>query len=125
MESKRKNFLEHYFTIFGVEKIQWIQETEKSISGIVVYNSSDLDELQEFIWHKSENKVPNEKVILLIEKLTTEKLMIGDKLIKSINEIDFAEYDNSTKEKLFAELFDIGINMVDNGEETDMFYIHN
>ena len=124
MESKRKIFLEHYFKLFGMEKIQWIDKNEKSIRGIVVYDSSDLDERQEFVWHKSENEVPTEKVNFLIDKLISKKLLIGDKLIKPTTEIRFTEFDDSTKEKLFAELFDVGINMVDNGIETDMFYVH-
>ena len=124
MESKRKNFLEHYFKIFGMEKFEWINETEESIRGIVVYDTSDLDERQEFIWNISENEIPSKKVNLLIDKLISEKFLIGDKLIKPTAEIEFVEFDNSTKEKLFAELFDVGINMVDNGKETDMFYIH-
>ena len=124
MKSKREIFLESYFKIFGMEKIQWLEKTEKSIRGIVIYDSSDLDEQQEFIWHKSENEVPSEKVSLLIEKLIAEKLLIGDKLIKPIKEIKLAEFEKVTNEQLFEQLFDIGINMVDDGKETDIFYIH-
>ena len=124
MKSNRKIFLEHYFKIFRMEKLEWIDETEKSIRGIVIYDTSDLDERQEFIWHKSENEVPSKKVNFLIDKLIAEKLLTGDKLIKPIKEIELMEFDNSTKEKLFAELFDVGINMVDNGKKTDMFYVH-
>jgi hypothetical protein len=125
MKSKRKIFLETYFKIFQMEKIEWIEKTEKSIRGIVIYDTSDLDEKQEFIWYKSENEVPSENARLLIEKLIIEKLMVGDKLVKPIKEIEFEEFNKTQKEKLFEELFDIGINMIDNGKETDMFYIHN
>ncbi|WP_138536557.1 hypothetical protein [Polaribacter aestuariivivens] len=124
MKSNRKIFLEHYFKIFGMEKLEWINETENSIRGIVVYDKADLDERQEFVWKKSENEIPSEKLNFMIDKLISEKLLIGDKLIKPTAEIEFAEFDNSTKEKLFAELFNVGINMVDNGKETDMFYLH-
>jgi hypothetical protein len=125
MKSKRKIFLEAYFKIFEMEKIEWIEKTEKSIRGIVIYDSSDFAEKQEFIWHKSENEVPSENVRLLIEKLITEKLMVGDKLVKPTKEIEFGGFSETQKEKLFEELFDIGINMIDNGKETDIFYIHN
>ena|SRR5690554_6656353 len=124
MKSNRKIFLEHYFKIFGMEKLEWINETENSIRGIVVYDTSDFDERQEFVWNKSENEIPSEKLNFMIDKLISEKLLIGDKLIKPTAEIEFAEFDNSTKEKLFAELFNVGISMVDNGKETDMFYVH-
>ena len=124
MKSNRKIFLEHYFKIFGMEKLEWINETENSIRGIVVYDTLDFDERQEFVWNKSENEIPSEKLNFLIDKLISEKLLIGDKLIKPTAEIEFAEFDNSTKEKLFTELFNVGINMVDNGKETDMFYVH-
>lgn len=107
-----------------MEKIEWIGESENSVRGIVIYDSSDLDERQEFIWHKSENQVPSAKINTLIQKLIAEKLLVGDKLIKPIAEIEFTEFDTLTKEKLFVELFAVGINMVDNGKETDMFYVH-
>ena len=107
-----------------MEKLEWINETENSIRGIVVYDASDFDERQEFVWNKSENEIPSEKLNFMIDKLISEKLLIGDKLIKPTAEIEFAEFDNSTKEKLFADLFNVGISMVDNGKETDMFYVH-
>lgn len=124
MKTNRKIFLEHYFKIFGMEKIEWIGESENSVRGIVIYDSSDLDERQEFIWHKSEDQVPSAKINTLIQKLIAEKLLVGDKLIKPTAEIEFTEFDTLTKEKLFVELFAVGINMVDNGKETDMFYVH-
>ena len=77
MKSKRKIFLETYFKIFQMEKIEWIEKTEKSIRGIVIYDTSDLDEKQEFIWYKSENEVPSENARLLIEKLIIEKLIVS------------------------------------------------
>ena len=116
--------MEHYFKIFGMEKLEWIDESKNSIRGIVIYDTSDFDERQEFVWNKSENEIPSEKLNFLIDKLISEKLLIGDKLIKPTAEIELTEFDNSTKEKLFAELFDVGINMVDNGKETDIFYVH-
>jgi len=99
-------------------------ETSESISGIAIYDETDPEERQEFIWHKTENDVPSAELNILIEKIIAEKWHNGDKISEQIEEMEFAEFDNKIKEKILNDLFDVRIRMVDNGEETDSYYVH-
>ena len=123
-KSNRLNFLKSYLKLYGVEKIELTNETVNSISGIAIYDENDLEERQEFIWHKSEKEIPSPELNILIEKIVAEKLHNGDKISEYIVELEFEEFDNSTKDKILTELFDIRIRMVDDGEETDSYFVH-
>jgi hypothetical protein len=123
-ESKRLNLLKSFLKLYGVEKIELTNQTADSISGIAIYNESDPEERQEFIWHKTENKVPSAELNILIEKIVVEKWHNGDKITKDIAEMEFVEFDNETKNKMEFELFEINVKMVDNGEETDSYFVH-
>jgi len=122
--SKRLNFLQSYLKLYGVKKIELTNETVDSISGIAIYNEKDPEERQEFIWHQSEKEIPSPELNILIEKIVAEKWHNGDKISEHIEDLEFEEFDNSTKEKLLTELFDVQIRMVDNGEETDSYFVH-
>ena len=123
-ESKRLNLLKSYLKLYGVEKIELTNETEDTISGIAIYDESDPEERQEFIWHKTESEVPSSELNILIEKIVSEKWHNGDKITKDIAEIEFTEFDNETKNRIEFELFEIDVKMVDNGQETDSFFVH-
>ena len=123
-ESKRLNLLKSFLKFYKVEKIELINESADSISGIAIYDESDPEEKQEFIWHKTENEVAAIELNILIEKIIEEKWHDGYKIIKNISEIDFIEFDNETRNKMEFELFEIKIRMVDDGEETDSFFVH-
>ena len=124
-KSKRLNFLKSFLKLYGVEKIELTNETSESISGIAIYEDEiDPEDRQEFIWHKTENEVPSPELNILIEKIVAEKWHNGDKISEHIEDLEFEEFDNSTKEKLLTELFDVQIRMVDNGEETDSYFVH-
>tara|TARA_B110001450_G_C17421090_1_gene399909 strand:- start:303 stop:683 length:381 start_codon:yes stop_codon:yes gene_type:complete len=123
-ESKRLNFLKSYLKLYGVERIELIDKTVASISGIAIYDENDPEERQEFIWHKSEKQVPSPELNILIEKIVEEKWHNGDKISENIEELEFEEFDNTTKEKILTELFDVQIRMVEDGEETDSYWVH-
>ena len=123
-KSNRLNFLKSYLKLYGVEKIELTNETVNSISGIAIYDENDLEERQEFIWHKSEKEIPSPELNILIEKIVAEKLHNGDKISEYIVELEFEEFDNSTKDKILTELFDVRIRMVDDGKETDSYFVH-
>jgi hypothetical protein len=123
-ESKRLNFLKSYLKLYGVEKIELTNETVESINGIAIYDENDPEERQEFIWHKSEKEIPSPELKILIEKIVAEKWHNGDKISEHIEELEFEEFDNELKEKILNELFDVKIKMVDEGEETDTYFVH-
>jgi hypothetical protein len=123
-ESNRLNFLKSYLKLFEVDRIELTNEMVDSISGIAIYNKNELEERQEFIWHKSEKQTPSLELNILIEKIVKKKWHDGDKISKHIEDLEFEEFDNSTKEKILNELFDVRISMVDDGKETDSFWVH-
>ena len=121
-KSNRLSFLKSYLRLFGVEKIELTNEMVDSIRGIAIYDENDPEERQEFIWYKSEKEIPSPELNILIEKIVAEKWHTGDKISEHIDEIKFEEFDNSTKDKILTELFNIQIRMVDGGEETDSYW---
>jgi hypothetical protein len=123
-ESKRLNFLKSYLKLYSVERIELTSETLEFISGIAIYDENDPEERQEFIWYKSEKEIPSPELNILIEKIVAEKWHNGDKISEHIEELEFEEFSNSTKEKILTELFDVRIRMVDNGEKTDSYWVH-
>ena len=61
---------------------------------------------------------------ILIEKIVTEKWNNGDKISEHIEEMEFVEFDKNSKEKILNELFKVDIKMVDDGKETDSYFVH-
>jgi len=124
-KSKRLNFLKSYLRIFGVDKIELTTISKNSISGIAFYeDETDHDDRQEFIWHKSENEVPSVELNLMIDKIVAKKWHSGDKISEHIERLEFEEFNETTREKILEELFDVRISMVDDGEETDSYWVH-
>lgn len=123
-KSKRLIFLESYLKFFGVEKIELIEETLDFVTGIAIYDVTDTEERQEFIWYISETDTPSSQLNTLIEKIHMNKLHNGDKISNTVEQMDFPEFNRETQKKLLNELFDIEIRMIDNGKETDSFFVH-
>lgn len=123
-KSKRLNFLKSFLKLYEVERIELTNQTVNSISGIAIYDESDPEERQEFIWHKTESEVPRIELNILIEKIVKEKWHNGDKISYHIEKMEFNEFSNETRDKILDELFDINIRMVDEGEETDSYWVH-
>ena len=122
--SKRLIFLKSFLKLYEVVKIELIEENENSISGIAVYDENDPEERQEFIWYMTENNVPPIELNILIEKIVSEKWHNGDKITKDIDKMKFIEFENVTKNRMEYELFEINVKMVDDGEETDSYWVH-
>lgn len=128
---RRKEFLSAFLGALGAEAIEWKEETESLISGIVIYVTNDPEEIQEFCWHKREDEVPSNYVINLAKLIKDNNLLSIDKIIITRNELRLL-YNNSynlnfQKEefsKLLESLEEIEVPMVDDGKETDVYFIH-
>jgi hypothetical protein len=121
---KRQKFLETFLGALGAKQILWTTLDDNSVVGTVIYDTTNIDERQDFVWHMTENKMPNDKVIDLLKYLINESLLEGDKLKVPITEIEIPNMDNETKNKLFDELLNVSVNMIDDGKETDLYFIH-
>ena len=128
---KRKYFLKSFLGALGAKKIEWLHESNSNISGRVIYELDDPEEVQEFIWNISERETPSEDVRALAELIHDKELLSIDKIkisrselrrefslkqARIISEYDFMETLNSLKS--------VQVRMADEGRETDVYFIH-
>jgi len=124
MTNKRKIFLEIFLTALGAEKIEWGKLEVDKIFGTVVYDSTDAEERQDFVWHMTEDKVPSEEVKMVIKYIADNSLIKFDKIIKPVEELNLDFIEQSKRKKVIDELFNIEVRMIDEGEESDRYFIH-
>ena len=121
---KRRIFLEQFLGLYEVDKIEITALDEEKICGIAIY-LNDVD-TQEFCWHITEDDVPSNDLIELIQIIRKNEFNKIDKLIVSAEELfEKTEWTDRNKfDKTFEELFEVEVKMIDDGEETDSFFIH-
>jgi hypothetical protein len=122
---KRKLFLDTFLGALGAVKIIWGDTTVNKIYGTVIYDELDPEERQDFVWHMTEDNVPSEDVRKLIEYIADNNLIDIDKISKPIDELNLDFIEESQREIVINKLFDIEVRMIDDGEETDSYFIHN
>jgi len=121
---KRQTFLKSFLGALGAVDIIWTEIQNDKIYGTVIYDLSDVDERQDFVWHMTEDNVPTENVKKLIDFLSTNSLIDIDKIMTPINQLDIDFIDNSELNNVWDKLFEIEVRMIDDGEETDSYFIH-
>jgi hypothetical protein len=88
----------------------------------------DDNETQDFSWIVELEESALNKLKLLCEFLIDYNLTIGDKIIISESELQKRliglGWDISESQKNIDNLLSVEIKMVDDGEETDSFFIH-
>ena len=127
----RKQFLNEFLGALGAREIHWRKEDEKSISGTVVYELDDPEETQDFVWHKSESEVPTQDVQDLAKLLKEQRLLNIDKIVVSRQELRrrYSELlGRVVPEEEFIPILNalesVEVPMVDEGRETDAYFIH-
>jgi len=128
---RRKQFLIEFLGALGAKEIQWQKETDTSISGTVIYEINDPEEVQEFIWHVQEAEAPTEDVRKLAELLNQKHLLSIDKIRVSRHELRnlySKKLGRIVPENEFIAILEtlesIEVPMVDEGKETDVYFIH-
>jgi len=128
---RRIEFLQEFLGALGAVEIEWNKKTAELISGKVIYDRDDPEETQEFVWHKSESEVPNQEVINLIKLLRKKKFLSIDQLAVTRSELRQSyniEYGLKTNEQDFSNVLEslemIEVSMLDDGKETDAYFIH-
>ena len=121
---KRKLFLNTFLGALGAVKIIWGDTTVDKIFGTVIYDELDPEEQQDFVWHMTEDNVPSEDVRKLIEYIANNNFIDIDKITKPIDQMNLNFIEESKRETVINQLFDIEVKMIDNGEETDSYFIH-
>ena len=125
MQDRRKQFLIKFLRVFGVRDIIWGSMNAEQISGTAIFEFEDPTERQDFIWEINQADLPSESILDLIEYLSQKQMISGDRIIKDIDQISLPFANNNQKNKLFEELFNVEVRMIDNGVKTDSFFIHN
>jgi len=128
---KRNRFLKEFLGALGAEEIIFTQETKSAISGTAIYAPDDPEEKQDFCWHVTEENVPDEAVLNLVELLRKKKLLSIDQIIISRSQLR-QQYNQNFNTNMEQENFDVlleklesvEVRMVDEGNETDSFFIH-
>jgi len=121
---KRKSFLKSFLGALGAREILWGDIKFDKIYGTVIYDLTNPEERQDFVWHITENNVPSEDVRKLLEYLSKNKLIDIDKIFIPIEKLNIDFIDKSKLENVWNELFNIQVRMIDDGEETDCYFIH-
>jgi hypothetical protein len=127
----RKAFLIEYLGAHGAKELLFSEENDEYISGTVIYDPNDPEERQDFRWHQPKNSPLSIEVYQLVTLISKHSLLDIDKLLESPEEL-LAMYNSEFSPKLSAEafnqiydaLFEIEVKMLDDGEETDSFFMH-
>lgn len=127
----RKQFLKEFLSALGAKEIQWLNESDKSISGKVLYEIYDPEEVQEFIWNIREAEVPSEEVRKLAELLNEYNLLSIDQIRVSrfeLRTLYSKQQGRVVSESEFITILEtlksIRVSMLDEGKETDFYFIH-
>lgn len=123
-KGKRQKFLGSFFNALGACDIRWIYQDADCVAGTVIYDPANPDEQQDFIWHIEENKTPNEEVTTVLDHLKEYELLDMDKLKVPAAAMIIPALDEQSKVKAFDALFKVRVSMVEDGQITDFYWIH-
>lgn len=126
MESNNiKNFLTSFFALLGAYVKEYKVEGNK-VLGTVGWKGEEDEQI--FSWVIDFGETVLLKMKLLCEFLTQHNLINGDKIIIQPSELKILlqnkGWDKNEAEEVVNNLCSINIKMIDDGEETDSFFIH-
>ncbi len=125
MKTYRQLFLEEFLKLYSVKYIDYKLIENDGIGGIAIYDFDDPEEIQEFYWLMKDENVPSKECFELIKIINQNKWCDIDKIIVSEKKLyEVSKMEKTTFEKAFDELFEVEIRMIDDGEETDSFFVH-
>ncbi|MBR4452638.1 MAG: hypothetical protein IKS33_00095 [Bacteroidales bacterium] len=124
MEKYVARFLCSFFQLFQCYLLE-IKISDGKVEGVVCYE--DFHDIQQFIWNYNHNN-SIEDAIALAEILWQEKLINGDKIIVTEEDIKKILHEKKWSEETISNsinfLLNVRVNMIDNGEVTDSFFVH-
>ena len=128
---RRQEFLAEFLGALGAHEIQHLQVTPAFISGTVVYDPSDPEEQQDFRWSIPPSAAPSPAATRLIGLIRKDGLLHSDKLLLSRQDLLArfnAGQDSGSSPEQFAvileEILQIQVPMLDDGVESDYYFIH-
>jgi hypothetical protein len=128
----RKSFLIEFLGALGAKEIVWLSDKPDYVSGIVRYSYDNPEEVQEFHWRIKEEDVPNDEIKQLAKLIKENHLLSIDRICIPMDKLRFLYNDKYgviiSKDKfeiILQELLNVKVDMVDDGRETDFYFIHN
>jgi hypothetical protein len=129
-ENISRKFVEIFFKMMN-EQLICYGRLNDVVLGIVTGIDTDFNELwqhQNFLWRIGKNEGELADLIVLCEFLCANQLVDGDKIIISenalIENLGLIGWPKVKCQKVLDDLISIEMKMIDNGEETDSFFIH-
>lgn len=127
----RSQFLAEFLGALGAKEIRHLKVSPDSVTGTVVYDPTDPEEQQNFRWLIGESAAPSPAVVRLVALIRREGLLHSDKLQTSRQEL-FARFkvgqgsicSNTQFSATLEELLQVRVPMVDDGVESDYYFIH-
>lgn len=120
-----KIFLASFFALFGAYVKEYRIEGNK-VLGAVGWKGEEDEQM--FSWLVDFGEVVLLRMNLLCEFLTQHNLINGDKIIIQPSELKMLlqnkGWDKNEAEEVVNNLSSVNIKMIDDGEETDSFFIH-
>jgi hypothetical protein len=120
-----EEFLKSFFLLFGAKLEQYRVEI-MDIDGIVSFENGK--DTQQFRWRYPQDMTDLNEAKNLCNFLQQNTLLEGDKILISepelANRLSNSGYNSEEVERSISELLSIEIKMVDEGRETDSFFVH-
>ena len=120
-----KIFLTSFFALFGAYVKEFRIEGVK-VLGAVGWKGEEDEQI--FSWVIDYGEAVLQKMKLLCELLTQHNLTEGDKILIQPSELKILLQNKGWNKKEAEEVVDnlcsVNIKMIDDGEETDSFFIH-
>jgi hypothetical protein len=127
----RRRFLESFLTALGARRVDISEDTDDCIGGTVIYDENDPDETQDFCWTIDRGAAPSEAAWRLVKILGDQSLLSIDRIIvsrdelrQSFNACATSELSSAAFHAVVDELLAVEVRMVDEGTETDSYFIH-
>jgi hypothetical protein len=118
-------FLKSFFWLFKA-KIEQYKTSDNNICGIIIW--PDEEEKQEFIFKNEFDILLLLKTKFLCDYLSEHNLMHGDQIIISeselLKELRKEDWNEIDAKNSINFLCNFSVKMVDDGEETDSFFVH-
>jgi hypothetical protein len=125
--TKRQIFLDSFFKLLGAEIVEISNVEDDCIFGTVIYDINDPSERQDFCWRINEENMPSDNVLKIMKIINENNFIDIDKLTDPLAEIysKTTETDYNAFLGVMDQLFKVEVRMVDDGEETDRYFVHN
>ena len=127
---QRARFAGAFLQALGAAEVRFDKVTDSFVQGTVVYDPTDPDKRQEFRWRITEEEVPGDDVLKLVELLRDETLLHSDKLRLSrqqLREKFQSILRKDVSEAEFSDILDrlesVQIPMLDDGREGGDYFL--